>query len=117
MNTYAINKTTHDLYISNGQIARVSNSEAIAQTVKTRLLTVQEEWFLDLNAGLPWFTKMLGATPDLYKIRGYVAREIINTNGVEDLKTVELLYNKKDRKLDIEFTYVDIFGNTVSEVL
>jgi len=55
----------HDLYIVNGQIARVSKSDAILQTIKTRLLLIYQEWFLDLSKGLPWFTQMMGHRFDI----------------------------------------------------
>ena len=116
MNSLALN-SNHDLYINNGQIARISSSDAIIQLVKTRLLLVREEWFMDLSAGLPWFSKMMGRNPNPYKIRSYVAKEIILTEGVSELKSLELVYNNAERKLDILFSYTDIYGNTVEGTL
>ena len=112
MNEYAIDEN-HDMYIVNGQIARRTSTEGVLQLIKTRLLTVQEEWFMDLNAGLPWYTEMLGKPVDLYKVRSYISSEIVQTNGVNELLSLELLYNNTDRKLDVEFTYSDIYGNII----
>lgn len=112
MSTYAIDDN-HDMYIMNGQIARVANSDVIVQLIKTRLLTVQEEWFMDLSAGLPWYTKMLTKPADLYKVRSYLSREIIATEGVDRLISLELQYNSGERKLDVNFKYTDTYGNTV----
>ena len=116
MNTYAINDN-HDMHVLNGQIARVSKSDAIMQLIKTRLLTVQEEWFMDLSAGLPWYTKMLTKPTDLYKIRSYLSREITSTEGVDSLLSLELQYNNGERKLDVEFKYTDTYGNTLEGVI
>lgn len=116
MNTYAIDDN-HDMYIMNGQIARVSKSDAIMQLVKTRLLTVQEEWFMDLSAGLPWYTKLLTKPTDLYRVRSYLSREIIATEGVDSLLSIELQYNSGERKLDVVFSYTDTYGNTVEGVI
>lgn len=116
MNSQALDDN-HDLYIVNGQIARVSASDAILQLVKTRLLLVREEWFMDLGAGLPWFTQMMGRNISLYRTRSYVSKEIILAEGVSELKSLELVYNKELRKLDISFSYTDIYGNTVEETL
>lgn len=117
MNVYAIDNTTHDMFVANGMIARRSGSEAIMQTLKTRLLLVRQEWFMDLSAGLPWYTKMTGKNPSLYKIRAYVASEIIQTDGVQELKSLELLYNNAERKMDINFAYVDIYGSNQEGVV
>ena len=116
MNTYAIDDN-HDMYVMNGQIARVSKSDAILQLIKTRLLTVEEEWFMDLSAGLPWYTKILVKPVDLYKIRSYLSREIITTEGVDSLLSIELQYNNEERKLDVVFSYTDIYGNTTEGVV
>lgn len=116
MNRYALN-TDHDMYVANGQIARVTKSEAILQAIKTRLLTVQEEWFMDLSAGLPWYTKMMGKPANLYKIRSYLSGEITGTQGVDTLLSLELGYNNTDRKLEISFQYTDMYGNTLEGIL
>ena len=116
MNTYAIDDN-HDMHVLNGQIARVSLSDAIMQLIKTRLLTVQEEWFMDLSAGLPWYTKMLVKPTDLYKIRSYLSKEIVATEGVDSLLSIELQYNSEERKLDVEFKYTDTYGNTLEGVI
>lgn len=113
MNSMALN-SSYDVFVSDGKIARVTDSNAILQLVKTRLLTVKEEWFMDLDAGLPWFTQLTGRNVDLYKIRSYVAVSIINTPGVTGLGAVELELSKSDRKLNIDFTYTDKYGKTSS---
>lgn len=106
----------HDVYVDpeTGQLARLTDSDAVLQTVKTRLLLVQQEWFVNLDAGLPWFTELMGNNPNLFKIRTYIAKQIIGTDGVDKLKTLQLNFNKAERKLDIEFEYVDVYGTTIS---
>ena len=116
MNVQALDEN-HDLYIKNGQIARLYGSEAVMQNVKTRLLLVEEEWFMDLSAGLPWFTKMMGRNPNPYTIRAYIAKQVIATDEVKELKSLELVYNNTDRKMDINFSFTDIYGNTNEGVI
>ncbi len=112
MSVYAINKE-HDMFIVNGQVARYTKSDTVMQTIKTRLLTVQEEWFMDLSAGLPWYTKIMVKNADLYKVRNYLSREIIATKGVTSLVSLALSYNNKKRKVDVIFKYNDIYGKTL----
>jgi len=103
----------HDLHIVNGQIARVSKSDAILQTIKTRLLLIYQEWFLDLSKGLPWFTQMMGHRFDIWKVRSYVARQILSTDGVDELLSLTVDLNRLERKLVIEFEYRDTYGATI----
>jgi len=115
--TYALD-TNHDLHIVNGQIARVSASDAILQTVKTRLLLIYQEWFLDLAKGLPCLTQMLAHRFHLYKIRSYVARQILSTNGVDELLELTLqIEGGAERKLVIAFEYRDVYGATIRETI
>jgi hypothetical protein len=106
----------HDIYLdaATGYVARVYNSDAVLQTVKTRLLLVSQEWFLNLNSGLPWFTEMVGKNPNLFKIRSYIARQILGTDGVIKLKKLTLDFDKPNRKLVINFEYTDEYGETIT---
>lgn len=111
-NVYALTTDTHDLYISNGQIARHKDSSSVMQTVKTRLLLVYQEWFLNLSSGLPWFTTMLGKNFNIWRIRSLIGKEILATNEVNELTSLDLQYNSTERKVDINFTYTDTYGVT-----
>ena len=114
-----LDATTHDISTQDGRIARAYDSDSILQTVKTRLLTIRQEFFLDLDAGLPWFVEgeMTGKNVDLYRVKSYVSNEIVGTDGVSELLSIELIIDKPARKLDIIFSYIDIHGTTQNETL
>jgi hypothetical protein len=114
MNGMQLNKETHDISVTDGQISRVTASDEIAQRIKTRILLVQQEWFLNLEAGLPWFTELTGKNVDLYKVRSYISLLINQTEGVDQLVSLDLDVDQSSRKLNIEFKYIDIYGNTIS---
>lgn len=103
-----------DIYIEGGVIARAEGSDAILQTIKTRLMTVRQEYFLDLDAGLPWYTELMGKNVDLEKIRAHVAIAIVNTTGVSSLNRLALEIDKSSRALNIEFSYSDIYGKNIT---
>lgn len=116
MNGMYLDKSSHDIEALNGAIRRTVDADEIKQRIKTRLLLVQEEWFLDLSSGLPWFTELTGRDVDLYKVRSFVSLLIKNTDGVEELVSLELNLDD-NRKLEIEFKCIDVFGNQIGEVL
>lgn len=114
MNGMYLDSETHDISVQDRQIRRVVDSEEIQQRIKTRILLVQQEWFLNLGAGLPWFTELSGRNVDLYKVRSYISLLINQTDGVSQLVSLDLSVDNEARKLNVEFTYIDIFGNNTS---
>ena len=108
---------TSDLQLKDGSIMRSINSDAILENVKQRLLTIEQEWFLDLDQGLPWFTELTGKNTSIEKIRAYVSQEIRETVGVYELTTLNITMKKETRKLEIAFEYRDIFGQTIRELI
>jgi hypothetical protein len=106
--------SSDDIQTYRGQIRRVYDSDQIMQCIKTRLLTIRQEWFLDLDAGLPWFTKMVGRNVDLYRVKSYIANSIAGTYGVVEIKEITLDMDNPQRKLDINFKYIDMFDKTIT---
>ena len=113
MSNYALGVQDHDMHVVDGKIARVHTSNSIVQLVKTRLSLVQQEWFLDLDSGLPWYTKMTGRAVNLDTIRAYMATEIVNTTGVKTLELLVLDYDREARTLGVQFEFTDIHDNTI----
>jgi len=64
------------------QIKRSNASQAIAETVKSRILLQRGEWFLKLPQGIPWLTEILGRNNDIDMIRSFVTAEIVKTWGI-----------------------------------
>jgi hypothetical protein len=99
------------------QVARSNASRAIGETIKSRVLLQRGEWFLKLTQGIPWLTDILGRNNDINMIRSFVTAEIIQTWGVDEVLSLDLIVDKNSRKLDIMFKYRDIYGNIIREVI
>lgn len=104
----------HETYVENGRVARKYNSDAVVQTVKTRLLLIRQEWFLNLDAGLPWFAVMLGKRANLPVIKSYVVKQILSTDGVVEILRVDIVADRATRKFELSFEYIDEYGQTIS---
>lgn len=104
----------HEPYVENKRIARKYNSDAVAQTVKTRLLLIRQEWFLNLDAGLPWFAEMLGKRSNITTIKSYVATQILGTEGVVEITRLDVIIDKQNRAFEMYYEYRDEYGETVS---
>jgi hypothetical protein len=64
LETNPISPNNHDIIWNNGPLTKeyVTKpfTETVAQRLKIRLLTFQEEWFLDTTYGVPYFQRILG---------------------------------------------------------
>jgi hypothetical protein len=94
------------------------NAEATAQNVRTRLQTIQGEWFLDTSAGVPYVdndyvTKAITDKPaDVPFSEAVMQQEILDTDGVSTLDSFSTSFNRTKRALSVAATTTTEFGTT-----
>jgi hypothetical protein len=87
----------------------VNTPDAVAQAVKTRLLLKQPEWFLDVTAGTPYATLILGVgTKATYD--GAIREVILDTIGVTEITAYASQLNPVTRALSIQATINTVYG-------
>lgn len=84
-------------------------SKAIAQNVKTQILSLYNDWFLDFENGVRWFD-YLAKNPNLDKMRNEIKRQILSVDGVSSLEILNISLN--ERKATIEVEYRDIYDES-----
>lgn len=95
----------------------VNTPDAVAQAVRTRLLLLKGEWFLDEQEGTPYATQVLGtgtqATRDVV-----IQNRIIGTQGVLSITSYSSSVNADTRHFSINATIETVYGSTtISQVL
>lgn len=103
-----------DIYFQGARSAFVSDSAEVAQHVSTRLKFFLGEWFLDENAGTPWYQSIFVKPADLAQIEINIKNRILQTGGVTDLVTFNMRYSP--RELVVDFTYTDEYGGISTTV-
>lgn len=83
-----------------------ADSAAIAQNVKTQILSLYNDWFLDFENGVRWFN-YLSKNPNTDKMRDEIKRQILSVEGVSSLEILNI--NLNERKATIEVQYRDIY--------
>lgn len=84
--------------------------QTVAQAVFTRLLLFQGEWFLDVGAGMPWYTQVLGNnTGSLYDTA--IKTLILNTAGVASIIAYSSSLDRVKRALTVNVMILTIFSN------
>lgn len=87
----------HDLYLDpDGNLAMVEDSASITQLCKQRLLAYRGEWFLNALTGVPWFQNILVRPFNEVISEALIKRTILQTRGVEELLSFEMLVNGED---------------------
>lgn len=95
----------------------VNSPEAVAQAVKTRLLLARGEWFLDVEEGTPWATKVLGTgTQQTYDLA--IRERILETEGVTEIVDYSSSLNRDTRFLTVTARINTVYGQaTLTQVL
>jgi hypothetical protein len=87
---------------------------AVGQNIKTRLLLILGEWFLDITAGVPW-NVLLGPKPaDTVALEGAVRQTIVTTTDVVEITAFSLDFDRATRKATIQTTVRTVYGTSVS---
>lgn len=100
----------HDWTFGQGRNNYCNASEAIAQRVKCRLWSFVNDWFLDVDFGLPWIEK-LETRNGVNEIVLMVKNQVLNTDGVVEVSECTPSFNSETRKLTISVSYIDQYGN------
>lgn len=115
----ALDPTTHDLLLTAGGNLRLTSGvpEAAAQRLTVRLAMFLGEWFLDANAGVPYFQSILTTVPDDSALRTIFRRQIEADPYVATVTKLTLTIDRSARSLRVEFTAQLIEGSELAIVI
>lgn len=102
-----------------------SGITAVVTGIRTRLRLIAGEWFLDLDAGVPWYerdgvdpsTVILGAKFDELRLRAPVLRSILSTPGVVEVLALSIKFDATTRAASITWQARCAFGDTPVDTL
>lgn len=87
----------------------VDSNAAVAQTIGTRLLLWEGEWFLDVTEGTPWLQRVLGAhTKPLYDAA--IQQRVLGTLGVNSIDEYTSTLDPASRGLAVSMKVSTQFG-------
>ena len=105
---------THDLFLDGGDLAVATEGDILKQRLTIRLQFLFEEWFLDNRAGLPYRQFIFLQGSDLDDIYGIFKNEINETEGVEQIDSLNLTPDASNKSLQVDFS---VNNGVVSESL
>lgn len=92
-----------DLDLSTGSVRLVEGIAAVAQRIRIRLRRFRGEWFLDVNAGVPYFQDILSRKYKQALVEGILRSEILSTPGVLSILEFALDFDGRTRTLSLNF--------------
>ena len=108
----ALDPISHDIFLSGPNIATISDLDKTVQSIKTRLLFFVGEWFLDLDAGTPYFQEIFKKPPNLDNIESIIKTRILRTEGVNTIISFDIDFNSNARGVTIQFEANTVYGST-----
>lgn len=108
--------TNGDIHFGYGDADFVSDSaQTVAQKVVQRLRLWEGEWFLDVTAGTPWKTRVLGAKFKKNVVQ-IIKNRIEKTEGVLKVDSIDVSFDPNTRKMKVTAKIQTIYGGTVVSV-
>lgn len=106
-----------DYSFGSGMKDYISESEAVAQAIKTKILLFYEEWWEDKGIGIPMFQSFVGQTnPETIKtsLADIIEKRIKDVPGINQVKNVEVEIDKTNRTIGFEIDVVTLEDNLVT---
>lgn len=97
-------ENTNNLEITNSDLTLVSGSVYVANKIRIALRTFKTEWYLNINAGLPYYEEIFIKNPNVDFIADLYQSEILKIKEVKELTEFELTL--ENRKMTITFTAI-----------
>lgn len=120
-----LDPATGDLQIINGDFVITSGETGVAQLCRIAVMLVRGEWFLDLDAGIPYYARdgvpdndaIMGQPYNDPKIRAAYRDALTAVQGVGTVDSVTTSFAPGTRTLTVTWTVVTDFGDTITDTL
>jgi hypothetical protein len=105
-----------DLDVSAG-LQFSTGAAAVSQGIRIRIQMFRGEWFLDLDAGVPYHQDLLGAKFNDTRARAAFRDAIVSAPGVAALLSLTVAFNRSTRVLDVAWKVRTEFDDTIEDTL
>jgi hypothetical protein len=110
---------TGNLVIENGDLVLVRGIDGVAQSCRIALQMFEEEWFLDLDVGIPYFQEILGHKADVAVRAAAVAftAELLAVSGVIAVTQMDVEQVPRTRGLKVTWRVRTDLGDTPADTI
>ena len=104
-----------DWQFGKGRANYLRRSDAIRQNVLTRIRSFANDWFIDVNDGIPWID-MLGTKDNETRVLREIEKRVLSTSGVRLIERLRVT-DITSRNATIELSVIDIFDERHDETV
>lgn len=106
-----------DYMFGNNGLDFISDTEAVAQAIKTKVMLFYQEWWEDISIGIPMFQSIIGKVADSNLKMTYT---LLLTKRIQEIEQVTSVSNVEvkqgNRSLSFKIDVDTIYGSTSVEV-
>lgn len=109
--------STGDYSFGNNERDFIQDNEALAQAIKTRILLFYNEWWEDIEAGIPMFQNVLGQVNEKnisLALQSLLTKRIQEFSEVRNIKYESIDVNRKTRSISLSAVCELVSGSQVS---
>lgn len=115
--------TDNDLVIVNGDLAFVTGADAVAQGIRIAIQMFNGEWFANLDVGIRYLENdhvtasqaLLAEKFNAVKARAEFRREILAVDGVAEITSLDVTFDRTSRTLKVVWAVRTIFGEPADD--
>ena len=103
-----------DIVLTTGtpQLQTVTDLDELGQRILRYWRTFENEWFLDYDMGMPYYTEILGKGRDLDEIGQVIREKTAALDEVEAVDNVQVTLVNSTRQLTVTCRIRTIYGTT-----
>lgn len=90
-----------DIDVSTGDLIMLADAAAIVQAVRIHFSFFKGEWFLDLDAGVPYYQSVFGKVKDPAVLAPIFRAELVKVKGISLVNSLTLKIDTAARTLSI----------------
>jgi hypothetical protein len=100
----------NDLDISTGTLQFASGLQAMKQAVRSSVLLILGEWFLNTDEGTPWRQTIWVKNPNMPLVKSAMRDAITRVEGVSALNALSVDFNQQARTVSVSWSATCDFG-------
>ena len=105
-----------DLLLSDYDLVIIDGVDQVAQNLEIRLKFFLGEWYLDIDAGLPYYQDVFIKSPNQIRVESLIKQEILDTDGINEITSFSSEFDSSLRKFSVNFSALADEGEVELEV-